>query len=839
MVGVNGYGALRTQEFQRYDGWYNNLANRDWGSAGSRLHRDSPSNYEDGVYMMNLSLPSARVLSELVFKGQVVAYEIVGSTQTSCPLEIMKIPVPPGDPVYDIDGTGTEIPFTRAKYDKESGQGFNSPREQVNERTAWIDGSFVYSVMEAWVATMRSFQNGTLREGTQKRIQKQNPTWTDEELFQAARRWLIATLQKIIFYDFLPALINEDVKPYTKYMPHVPPGISHAFAAAAFRFPHSIVPPAMILRKNVDGCEFRDEVGGFPALRLCQNWWNAQDIVQEYTVDEIILGMASQVSEADDIVVVEDLRDFIFGPMHFTRLDVVASSIMRGRDNGLPSYNALRKTYNLPAKEWETINPKLYQTNKTMFDKLAKLYGSIDYLDAYVGGMLEVDNGPGDLFKAIIKDQFERLRDSDRFWFENKQNGLFTDEEIKQIHKITLRDIIRDTTAISDQWLQKDVFFFKDGDPCPQPFQVNVTAFEWLQECYVRQVIVEFSPGTLTVRKPRGPILRKMIFPESAHITVYHSEPNASTVHGPYCLIKLKKTYDLVLRLPSDKHLPEFLAALTLSLKKLDGQVTSIPLENAALLDQAETKDRRQQRLDHFFREAYARAFNQPRLSDTEAKEDDTDDILHQTITRYELAQAMGMRETDIFVQRMFAVTTHSDGDVITFAEFLEVLRKFSEGSVKDKYKLLFAMCDVNGTGRVRRSEFAEFVRSLNAVVGVSITESSQNHVIENILCRSGINPGSEYLTAADFEAIFAQIDGRRPIGVDFRGAKIKVNLQETASLSSFAVSTLSEHQCLPRNVLGSIAAFIETYRQHIAILFIFCCINMIVFLERFWREFP
>ncbi|KAK6052506.1 hypothetical protein COOONC_09988, partial [Cooperia oncophora] len=81
----------------------------------------------------------------------------------------MKIPVPPGDPVYDINGMGTDIPFTRAKYDKESGQGFNSPREQVNERTAWIDGSFVYSVMEAWVATMRSFQNGTLREGSQKR----------------------------------------------------------------------------------------------------------------------------------------------------------------------------------------------------------------------------------------------------------------------------------------------------------------------------------------------------------------------------------------------------------------------------------------------------------------------------------------------------------------------------------------------------------------------------------------------------------------------------------------------------------------------------------------------
>ncbi|KAK6741023.1 hypothetical protein RB195_009088 [Necator americanus] len=985
---VSGTESLRTQEFQRYDGWYNNLANRDWGSAGSRLHRDSPSNYEDGVYMMNLSLPSARVLSDLVFKGnagipnarnltsmfaffsQVVAYEIMASTATSCPLEIMKIPVPPGDPVYDIDGTGTNMPFTRAKYDKQTGQGFNSPREQVNERTAWIDGSFVYSVMEAWVATMRSFENGTLREGNVRRyppfnnphiplnnppppqihrlmnpdrlfllgdsrvnenpgllsfgiilyrwhnilagrLQKENSTWTDEELFQGARRWLIATLQKIIFYDFLPALLDTEVKPYTKYMPHVPPGISHAFAAAAFRYPHSIVPPAMILRKNVDHCEFREEVGGFPALRLCQNWWNAQDIVQEYSVDEIILGMASQITEADDLIIVEDLRDYIFGPMHFTRLDVVASSIMRGRDNGLPPYNVLRKTFNLPEKQWHTINEKLYKEKRELFDKLAELYGDINYLDAYVGGMLEGDNGAGELFKAIIMDQFERLRDSDRFWFENTQNGLFTTEEIRKIHNITLRDIIRATTEISDDWLQDDVFYFRDGDPCPQPFQVNYTgleqcipfmrfdhftgnevtyiftliglgciplicigigyvlvqrrrrmgwdssyddlsatavdddapkdrysvqAFEWLQECYVRQVIVEFAPGVLTVRKPRGIILRKMIFPDNAEITVYHSEPNASTVHGPYCLIKLRKTHDLVLRLPSDKHLPEFLAALTLCLKKFDGRVTAIPTANEVLLDKAETKDRRQQRLDYFFREAYARAFDQPKLSDTENKEYDTDDILNQTITRNELAQAMGMRENDMFVQRMFAVTCHSDNDVMTFAEFLEVLQKFSLGSIKDKYKLLFAMCDVHGDGRVRRSEFAEFVRSLNAVVGVNITENSQNHVIESILSRSGISPDSKYLTAADFEAIFSQVDERRPIGVDFRGAKIKVNLHETASLGSFALSTAPEPPCVPRNILPAIAAFIETYRQHIAIMFIFCCINVIVFLERFWH---
>lgn len=45
-------------------------------------------------------------------------------------------------------------------------------------------------------------------------------------------------------------------------------------------------------------------------------------------------------------------------------------------------------------------------------------------LDAYVGGMLESNgDGPGQLFSKVIIDQFERLRDSDRFWFENELNG--------------------------------------------------------------------------------------------------------------------------------------------------------------------------------------------------------------------------------------------------------------------------------------------------------------------------------------------------------------------------------------------------------------------------------
>ncbi|CAD6199146.1 unnamed protein product [Caenorhabditis auriculariae] len=985
-------------EYQRFDGFYNNWANPNWGSVGSRLHRDSPSSYFDGVYTMNMSLPSARAISDLVFKGpsgiphsrncttvlaffsQVVAYEIMASTSVSCPLEIMKIPVPRCDAHFDPLCEGkTEIPFTRAKYDKETGGGINSPREQINERTAWIDGSFVYSTNEAWVMSMRSYHNGRLLEGpidgypplnnphvplnnppppqihrlmspdrlfilgdsrvnenpgllsfglvlfrwhnyNADKIQAAHPDWGDEVVFQAARRFVIATLQKIIAYDFIPALLNGvELDPYTKYMPHVPPGISHAFAAAAFRFPHSIVPPAMFLRKRGHECEFRSEVGGFPALRLCQNWWNAQDIVREYSVDEIILGMASQLTEADDNIVVEDLRDYIFGPMHFTRLDVVSSSIMRGRDNGLPPYNVLRRSFGLPPKDWKDINPEFYVKNSEKMEKLKELYGGdISTLDSYVGGMLEGgDSGPGELFTVIIKDQFQRIRDADRFWYENKLNGLFTPEDLAQIQATTLHDIIKATTDISENMLQKNVFFWKDGDPCPQPFQVNntglekcvpfmrfdhftgnevtyiftliglacvpivcfgighllvkkritmgwneafddlsvsasvddkesrscysVNAFEWLQEENVRQVIVEVDKGQLTVRKPRGRVLRKLVFATDAQIQLIHSEPRASTMHGPYVLITLPKTHDLVIRLPSDKHLGEFLMALSEAVRPLGGRVNAAPERNDLLLDRAETKERRQDRLDHFFREAYARTFDEHELCDSAVpvSADDSDTVLSETITRHELAQAMGMKESDMFVQRMFAVTAKQRSDCMSFAEFLTVLKRFTNASAQEKYRLLFQMCDIEGTGRVRRVEFADLIRSLSNVAGVKLDEHSHSNLVDSVLHRHGVCRELEYMNYEDFETIFGDVDHKRPVGVDFRGAKMRVNLKETASLSSFAVPSsqlVAIQKCIPKNIFSRWAAFLETYRQHTVIVFIFVAINILYFLERFWH---
>ncbi|KAF8357420.1 bli-3 [Pristionchus pacificus] len=989
-----GTGLRRTEEEQRFDGYYNNVDNKDWGSVGSRLYRDSTTaNYYDGVYRIDESLPSARAISDLVFKGpsgirnkrnmttmlaffsQVVAYEIMHSTQISCPLEQIKIKVPQCDGVFDKECEGkTEIPFTRAKYDKQTGHGFNAPREQVNERTAWIDASFLYSTQIPWIESMRSFTNGTLKEGAPgypplnnphiplinppppqihrlmnperlfilgdsrinenpgllsfglvlfrwhnvqaRRMQAAHPDWTDEELFQAARRWVIATLQKIVLYDFVPALLGNPnaVPPYTKYMPEIPPTISHAFATCAFRFPHSIVPPAMLLRRRDAKCAFRTEVGGFPALRLCQNWWNAQDIVQEYSVDEIILGMASQIAEAEDNIVVEDLRDYIFGPMHFTRLDVVSSSIMRGRDNGVPNYNALRRSFELPPRSWATINPEMYKSNPELFHNLSALYGDdISRLDAYVGGMLETDGfGPGELFSSIITNQFKRIRDSDRFWFENRLNNIFSDEEISELRNLTLRDIITQTTDIGETHLQEDIFFWKDGDPCPQPFQVNTTgveecvpfmrfdhftgnevtyiftliglgcvplicigiayylvrrrkkmgwdasfdklntsgeeheskrehtwnAIEWLDENFVRNVhlVLEHGP-VLLVKKPRsaesGGLLRRIRFSRNSEVKVTMSEPNSSRTHGPFVVISHDKHYDLVIRMHSDKSAQRLISALGTALREIGSSIRARQARNDALLESAQTKDRRQRKLNHFFREAYSQAFEKPELHDRDAQSTTSsespieghDDVLKTTLTRHEFADAIGMREDALFVKRMFGVVTaKTGGDVMSFEDFLTVIKQFSNGNIEDKMKLIFQMCDVENSGLAPRTELVALLQSLGKA--------------------AEINPHKEMLTYDDFVTIFTSQDPtrdlkRRQVGIDLKGAKMKLNIDERASVRSFHVPREQEGRCsafLRYTNISKLQALIETYRQHIVILFLFTAANILAFLDRFWH---
>lgn len=95
----------------------------------------------------------------------------------------------------------------------------------------------------------------------------------DEDVFQRARRIVIASIQNVIMYEYLPALMGSGMPEYSGYNPDTHPGVSHMFQAAAFRFGHTMIPPGIYRR---DGkCNYRTTAMGYPAMRLCSTWWDS------------------------------------------------------------------------------------------------------------------------------------------------------------------------------------------------------------------------------------------------------------------------------------------------------------------------------------------------------------------------------------------------------------------------------------------------------------------------------------------------------------------------------------------------------------------------------------
>src|SRR5207237_7197148 len=69
-----------------------------------------------------------------------------------------------------------------------------------------------------------------------------NPAWTDEQIFQLARRIVVAEVQAVTFNEFLPTLLGTNaLRPYFGYDPNVNPGIATEFSTAAFRIGHTLV----------------------------------------------------------------------------------------------------------------------------------------------------------------------------------------------------------------------------------------------------------------------------------------------------------------------------------------------------------------------------------------------------------------------------------------------------------------------------------------------------------------------------------------------------------------------------------------------------------------------
>ncbi len=498
-----------TSEVRTYDGTGNNLSNAELGSTDEQLLRVSPAAYADGISspagsdranprtISNLlsvqqddSIVNTNDLSAYVYVwGQFIDHDISLTSSPTTGKESLDIAIPSGDEFFDPDGSGdAKLAFTRSRFDATTGTSASNPRQQVNQITAWIDGSMVYGSSKATADSLRTFTGGKMitssgnllplgssgmfsagdvranenieltalqtlwvREHNYwaSKILAANPMATDEQVFQHARSIVIAEIQSITYNEWLPALLGRSaVDRYTGYKPNTNPSVANEFSTAAFRLGHSLLQDDIEFIGN-DGKPLRD------AMDLDEAFFNPS-VVSAEGIDGLLKYSASAHAAEVDTQVVDGVRNFLIDGPGGMALDLAALNIQRGRDHGLADYNATRVAYGLaPVDSFDDITSDVEQQKA-----LEAVYGDVDNIDLWIGGLAEDHlrgSSVGELVQTIVADQFERLRDGDRFWYEN----IFSGRDLTLLRNTRLSDILQRNTTITN--VQQDVFYMRSA----------------------------------------------------------------------------------------------------------------------------------------------------------------------------------------------------------------------------------------------------------------------------------------------------------------------------------------------------------------------------------------
>ncbi len=383
--------------------------------------------------------------------------------------EKANISVPKGDPDFDPAHTGRSfVPFTRSAASTDK----NGNREQINEQTALIDGSMVYGATPEKTEQLRSHEGGKLKldenghllpdeknkvlagdpraaeqpgllalqtlfakehNRQAELITKGNPEWSDDKIFNEARRIVSNEIQAITYNEFLPTLLGGEapVSSRVKYNPATVNGqVSSEFSTAAFRLGHTMVNETIA---------YKDKNGILKQAGLDEVFFKPE-FTQKNGIASILSGMSEQKAQAVDPVIVDALRNRLFGPPQAggPGMDLASLNIQRGRDHNIASYNDMREA--MGYKRIDSFDDPVFQDG--VGAKLAAVYDSPGDMDLWIGGLAENAYGNsmlGQTFTAIVDEQFSRTAAADPNFYARTTSR----RELHNLQHLSLSDIIR------------------------------------------------------------------------------------------------------------------------------------------------------------------------------------------------------------------------------------------------------------------------------------------------------------------------------------------------------------------------------------------------------------
>uniref|UniRef100_A0AAF5Q2S6 peroxidase n=2 Tax=Wuchereria bancrofti TaxID=6293 RepID=A0AAF5Q2S6_WUCBA len=393
------------------------------------------------------------------------------------------------------------------------------PREQLNENTAFIDASPLYGSSLKDVHKFRQARTGFLRmnkfnnqmvlpfdqskcSSPQKCtatftagdirvnlfiglssvhilftrehnriatiLQKLNPDWSGDRLFQETRKIVGAEIQVITYNEFLPKILgntmDKHIGSYKGYNSKINPTVSNVFTTSAYRFGHGMLQE---FYQRLDFAGNNISHGGF---LFGDGVFKSRKILFEGGIDPILRGfMMTPVKRPHRMS--KSITEKMFGST-----DLGSVNIQRGRDHGLPSFNKWRHFCGMPlAHNFDDLKNEIL--DKNIRHGLSRTYKTVDDIDLYIGSMVEdpvIGGLVGTTLACLIGDQFKRLRDGDRFYYENP--GIFTAAQLAELRKVTLASIICNN---GDQFgsISQDAFLIPKGHltKCSAISQIDLT----------------------------------------------------------------------------------------------------------------------------------------------------------------------------------------------------------------------------------------------------------------------------------------------------------------------------------------------------------------------------
>ena len=162
--------------------------------------------------------------------------------------------------------------------------------------------------------------------------------WNGSRLFQAARFVTEMEYQHLVFEEFARK-VQPMVRPFHIYNPDINAAIPAEFAAAVYRFGHSMLDDD-VARTNEDGSDNSIPLlNGFLNPPEYFNGGTAGTLTPEQAAGTIVMGSSDQVGNELDEFVTETLRNNLLG----LPLDLPAINMTRARDVGIPPLNQFRR----------------------------------------------------------------------------------------------------------------------------------------------------------------------------------------------------------------------------------------------------------------------------------------------------------------------------------------------------------------------------------------------------------------------------------------------------------------------------------------------------------------